>query len=288
MKAQKIVHMKEDAPKVLLIEDLAGYGKISLAAMIPIMSHMGFNIYNLPTALVSNTLDYGKFDILETTGYMKNTLKVWKELGFTFDAICTGMIFSEEQVKLVAEYCLEQKERGVSIYTDPVMGDDGVLYNGVSEKTIGYMRKICSVADVIMPNFTEATFLADMYTGEETVTAGQAREIVDALRKLGSRSVIVTSIDIEGQTCVYGYDYGREEYFTIPFDYVPVHFPGTGDIFSALLVGSLLRGRDLQKSTKYAMDTVRELILWNTDNADKYKGIPIEKYLQEITENLQR
>lgn len=32
---------------------------------------MKFQVYNLPTALVSNTLDYGKFDILETTDYMK-------------------------------------------------------------------------------------------------------------------------------------------------------------------------------------------------------------------------
>ena len=97
MKAKKIVHMKEDSPKILLIEDLAGYGKISLSAMIPIMSHMGYNLYNLPTALVSNTLDYGLFHMLETTGYMRETLKVWKELGFSFDAICTGMIVSEEQ-----------------------------------------------------------------------------------------------------------------------------------------------------------------------------------------------
>ena len=89
--------MKEDSPKILLIEDLAGYGKISLSAMIPIMSHMGYNLYNLPTALVSNTLDYGLFHMLETTGYMRETLKVWKELGFSFDAICTGMIVSEEQ-----------------------------------------------------------------------------------------------------------------------------------------------------------------------------------------------
>lgn len=49
--------------QVLLINDLAGYGKVALSAMIPVLSHMGYNLYNLPTALVSNTLDYGKFDI---------------------------------------------------------------------------------------------------------------------------------------------------------------------------------------------------------------------------------
>lgn len=82
---------------ILLINDMAGYGKVALSAMIPIMSNMKFQVYNLPTALVSNTLDYGKFDILETTGYMKNSMRVWDELGFEFDTIATGFLVSEGQ-----------------------------------------------------------------------------------------------------------------------------------------------------------------------------------------------
>ena len=51
------------------------------------MSYLKYETYNLPTAIVSNTLDYGKFDILDTTQYMKNTLGVWKALDFQFDRI---------------------------------------------------------------------------------------------------------------------------------------------------------------------------------------------------------
>ena len=43
--------------KVLLINDIAGYGKVALSAMLPILSYKGFNLYNLPTAIVSNTLN---------------------------------------------------------------------------------------------------------------------------------------------------------------------------------------------------------------------------------------
>lgn len=50
---------KTKGRQVLLINDLAGYGKVALSAIIPVLSHMGHHIYNLPTALVSNTLDYG-------------------------------------------------------------------------------------------------------------------------------------------------------------------------------------------------------------------------------------
>ena len=53
--------------KVLLINDIAGYGKVALSAMLPILSYKGFNLYNLPTAIVSNTLNYEKFRIEDTT-----------------------------------------------------------------------------------------------------------------------------------------------------------------------------------------------------------------------------
>ena len=74
--------------QILLINDMAGYGKVALSVMIPVLSHLRFETFNLPTALVSNTLDYGQFDILDTTEYMENTLLVWKKLMFSFDAIC--------------------------------------------------------------------------------------------------------------------------------------------------------------------------------------------------------
>lgn len=54
--------------QILLINDMAGYGKVALSVMIPVLSHLKYETFNLPTALVSNTLDYGQFDILETTG----------------------------------------------------------------------------------------------------------------------------------------------------------------------------------------------------------------------------
>ena len=93
--------------QILLINDMAGYGKVATAAMLPILSYFGHPTYNLPTALVSNTLDYGKFNIMDTTDYIRGVFPVWKELGFTFDAIATGFIVSEKQAEIVSRYCLE-------------------------------------------------------------------------------------------------------------------------------------------------------------------------------------
>ena len=69
----------KNQPRILLINDMAGYGKVALSVMIPVFSHMKYETFNLPTVLISNTLDYGNFDILDTTEYMQNTLRVWNE-----------------------------------------------------------------------------------------------------------------------------------------------------------------------------------------------------------------
>ena len=265
--------------QILLINDMAGYGKVATAAMLPILSYFGHPTYNLPTALVSNTLDYGKFNILDTTEYIKGVFPVWKELGFTFDAIATGFIASEAQASIISAYCKEQAAGGTVIYVDPIMGDEGKLYNGVTPATINSMREMLSVAHLCYPNYTEACYLTGTDYSLEGVSAAEARELLDGLRKIGTKSVLITSIHVDGQPCVCGYNHETDEYFQLPYQEIPVRFPGTGDIFSAVLVGHLLDGVSLKDSTQRAMEAVYKLIDANKDNDDKYRGIPLEHYL---------
>ncbi len=270
--------------QILLINDMAGYGKVATAAMLPILSYMGLPTYNLPTALVSNTLDYGKFNILDTTDYIQGVFPVWKELGFSFDAIATGFIASERQAEIVSAYCKQEAAHGTTIFVDPIMGDEGKLYNGVTPATIRSMLEMIAVADLIFPNHTEACYLTDSEYHAEGVSKQEAHTLLDKLHATGAKSVLITSISVEGQHCVAGYNDQRGEYFLLPYTEIPVHFPGTGDIFSAVLIGSLLNGKSLRLSTRIAMDAVYRLIDLNKNNADKNRGIPLENYLNVLDE----
>src|SRR3712207_3479244 len=268
--------------QILLINDIAGYGKVATAAMLPILSYMGHPTYNLPTALVSNTLDYGKFNILDTTDYITGVFPVWKELGFRFDAIATGFIVSERQAQIVSAYCREQAANGTTIYVDPIMGDEGKLYNGVTPETIKHMREMIAVADLTFPNHTEACYLTGREYRPEGVSLKESHELLDALCAFSGKSVLVTSIPVEGQPSVIGYNHKSGQYFMLPYNEIPVHFPGTGDIFSAVLIGHLLDDEPLKDSTRKAMDAVYTFINLNKDNEDKNRGIPLEQYLDEI------
>lgn len=268
--------------QILLINDMAGYGKVALSAMIPVLSHMKHHIYNLPTALVSNTLDYGKFDILETTDYMANTMKVWDELGFSFDAVSTGFIVSERQAELVAGFCEQQKARGTMIFVDPIMGDEGKLYNGVTETTISHMRRLVRVADYIVPNYTEAAYLTGEAYKEDGMTPEEADRLIGKLLEIGAKSIVITSAVIDRNEAVIVYDYDQKKKTILPFTSIPVRFPGTGDIFSSVFMGKIMEETDLVESTQKAMDATKAMIAMNRDNADKFKGIPLESCLEVL------
>lgn len=306
--------MESQNNKILLVYDLAGYGKVALSVMIPIFSHLKFETFNLPTALVSNTFDYGKFDILDTTAYMRNTIGIWDQLGFSFDAICTGFIASKEQSQLVTDYCRRHKERnGAKVFVDPVMADNGFLYNGVTFETVLYLRELCSTADVVLPNITEACFLTGVkVNGEErallgasattttsassaasttsatltrhrlSFSADEIDSIVAGLKDLGAKNVVITSANLEGRSCTIIGKEGQEGWIPFYYKEIPAQFAGTGDTFTSLVASSVMRGNPLEEAVPKAMKVMEYLISTNSQNEDKYKGIPIEQYLDFI------
>ena len=137
----------KNTQQLLLINDMCGYGKVALSAMLPVLSHMGYRIHNLPTALVSDTLNYPKFYIHDTTEYVRESLAIWEDLGFEFDAISTGFIVTEEEARIISDFCHRRAKTGTKVFVDPIMADNGKLYSGVPESTIGLMRSLVECAD---------------------------------------------------------------------------------------------------------------------------------------------
>ena len=112
--------------------------------------------------------------------------------------------------------------------------------------------------------------------------------MLDQLRALGCKSALITSCLINGKNSVAGYNHYNGEYFTLEYEEIPGLFHGTGDLFSAILVGHLLNGESLKTSTRIAMDTVYQLLEINKDMKDWNKGILIEQFLGSLPQPSQR
>ncbi len=286
MEDKKLSGKRESTAKqVMLINDLPGYGKVALAAMVPLLSRMGHYTFQLPTAVVSNTLDFGKFYIQDMTDFMKNTLRIWEELGFDPDCICTGFILSIQQAELIREYiCSRSQGKERLIMVDPIMADGGKLYNGIGMDRVEAMRRLVSCADVMVPNITEATFLTGIRPGSQTGTQKELRQLADGLRSISGKSVVITSaVETESDThLVYGYDHVTDQYFQVPYEYLPVRVAGSGDIFSAVMTGELLAGRSLKAGVEKAVQALTKLIKENQGHLQGYKGIVVERYWEVL------
>lgn len=52
------MHINGRIKKIAAVHDLSGVGRVSLTAVIPILSSMGFQVCPLPTAVLSNHTQY--------------------------------------------------------------------------------------------------------------------------------------------------------------------------------------------------------------------------------------
>lgn len=272
--------------KILLINDMPSYGKVALSAMMPILSYCGYEVYGLPSGLISNTLDYGKYVIEDTTAYLEKSIKVYNDLGFSFDCLCTGFLLNEHQVSIITDY--KKLNPQMKLIVDPIMADDGKLYNGMDEQTVKRFQQLCEVADLMIPNYSESLLISELPLDNMTCTNTQLQMIFERLRKRNARSIVITSCMQEnGQYGVYGYDHILDEQFFCPYEHINIRFAGTGDIFSAILTDGMMKGNTLKKAVLKAIDAVSSLIYINmlqdaSVPTNHFKGLKIEQFLKDI------
>jgi pyridoxine kinase len=134
----------------------------------------------------------------------------------------------------------------------------------------------------MVPNVTEAKFLADKYLEKEDLTSDEAEDLLLTLHSLSGNSVIISSVMMEGQTCTMLYDKGTGKTLALPYRHVEAQFSGTGDVFSAMAIGCYLKGNTLEDSVLKAMNFVSHVIEVNMHCFNPDNGIPIERHLEEL------
>ena len=229
---------------VLLLGDLTGRSRVALRMLCAVLEARGHEVLMLPTALISNTLNLGRHAALDTTDYLLDSLAAWEALGITADLAYIGYITGMEQAQRLASVADGLRERGVPVVLDPILGDGGRKYNSVNEGQVEGMRLLMRHADLITPNLTEACLLA-----EEAYREDGGEVMAETLAQNGC-GVLITSARAEGGDAVIGRT--ADEAFVLPYERVPGHRWGTGDLFTGLLIDGLLLGRTAREAARMA------------------------------------
>lgn len=187
------------------------------------------------------------------------------ELGLDFDAIYTGFLGSERQVRTVEDFIDRTADENTLIFVDPVMGDDGKLYSACFPELVAEMRRLCARADIITPNLTEACLMTDTQYPDLSGLSAEASEkeiglIAEKIKSFTNAECVITGIHFKGGVGTYclGKMYSERARRN--------DYPGTGDLFASVMLAYIIKSGKphseavLCKSAEYASRFTAEVI----------------------------
>ena len=263
--------------RIVTIQDISCVGKCSLTVALPIISAMGIETAVIPTAVLSTHTAFKNFTYRDLTGDLPKIAKHWKQEKFNFDGIYTGYLGSIEQIDILKEFFKQFKTPDNFIFIDPVMADNGKLYAGFDVNFVKEMKKLCKMADIIVPNLTEASYMLEKEY-KEIYSEQEIKDILIELSNLGPKYVVLTGVSFkDNKLGVMSYNKETNEFFTYFKEKIPAKYHGTGDIFASTLVGAITNNNTLEEGLKIAVDYVWETIndTYKTNKKDAY-GVNFE------------
>ena len=271
-------------PRLAMINDIAGFGRCSTTVSLPVISVMKVQVCPVPTSVLSNHLGFPLCHFDDYTSHMRDYIKVWNELGLTFDGLYCGFLGNEEQIDIVQEFV--EMFRPPLFLLDPVMGDHGRAYSSITETHVQKMKELLPLADIITPNITEACLLTGTpwKDGEWTMQelSGLCEKLASlCLKDSVSASIVITGIRQRDSLVNFLWDDGV--YTTVASPIAGASRPGTGDIFASILAADAVRGETLLSSVQKAANFIG-LCIAGSEKAGTpvQEGVVFEKYLAAL------
>ena len=274
--------------RIITVQDISCVGKCSLTVALPVISAMGVEACVLPTAVLSTHTAFKGFTFRDLTADISNITAHWKQEKIGFDAIYTGYLGSFEQIELMHSLISDFGGGSTRVIVDPCMGDNGALYSGFTPDFAKAMAGLCSKADVIVPNLTEASFMLGVPYVADGYTKEYIEDLVQKLAGLGARRVVLKGVSFDDKKIgIVSYDSQNQKISWYFHEKMPQSFHGTGDIFASVLTGALVRGFELQEACRLAADFVVEAIRATLSHKDyNWYGVDFESAIPFLVERL--
>lgn len=284
--------------RIITVQDISCVGKCSLTVALPVISAMGVEACVLPTAVLSTHTAFKGFTFRDLTSDISPIMQHWKEEKIHFDAIYTGYLGSFEQLELMHKLIDNFGSTDTLTIVDPCMADNGNLYSGFTQDFAYAMAKLCSKANVIVPNLTEASYMLGIPYKSEGYDVDYIKNLLKNLAALGCEKVILKGVEfsedqdevkgVKGKIGIAAYDSRTERFSWYFHKKMSQSFHGTGDIFASVLTGALVRGLPLENAYSLAADFVVESIKASLSHEDyNWYGVDFESAFPYLIKRLE-
>ena len=245
-------------PMVAYVSDFSCFGRCSVTVALPILAAMGIQCCPVPTAIFTNHTGYPSFARVDFTGHLDDFIREWRKLGLRFDAIAVGFLASTAQLDFVRRFLEAFQADGTLVVVDPVMGDGGGLYSGYGEELSRRMRDVLDFADILTPNLTEAAILAGL-PYHPAPTDAELAELCGALATERLRRIVISGIPRGDMLANYVFERGQSA-SVVSERRIGGERCGTGDVFSAVLLGAVLQGKPFAEAVAAAAGFVARAV----------------------------
>ncbi len=271
--------------RIALINDITGFGRCSIAVELPIISALKIQACPLPTAILSVHTGFNNYFIDDYTDRMNNYIDSWKLNGLEFDGIATGFLGSEAQIEIVNNFI--ETNINSFIMIDPVMGDHGRLYASYNKSMCIKMRELLKFADLVTPNLTEACELLGIaYPSNGVISDSRlATMAANIAVKTRGRKVVITGVtlDTDDDSSITNFVFDNGNVNLITSHKLGSDRSGTGDVFFAVLAGSIINGEEVVAATRKAADFVTRCIAYAEELKLPWNyGLPFEEFLTDF------
>lgn len=264
--------------KILTIQDISCYGQCSITVALPILSAFGFETAILPSAILStHTSGFKNFTVHDLSDEIPLIVNHWKNEGIKYDVLYSAYLGEVRHIDLVLNIKKELLKDNALFLVDPVMGDNGKLYPAFDINYVEAMKRLVAVADIIIPNLTEACFLVDEPYLEK-YDESYILNILNKLNKMGAKNIVLTGVSYkEGFIGIASLIKGEYHYYE--HRRIPKSYHGTGDVYTSSFLGAYLKNNDIHEAIKLAAEFVVKAIENTLDDPNHNYGVKFEPLL---------
>ncbi|MGI9401553.1 MAG: bifunctional hydroxymethylpyrimidine kinase/phosphomethylpyrimidine kinase [Rhizobiaceae bacterium] len=258
-------------PAIISISSQVARGSVGNRASAFAFGTLGFPAWIVPTVILPYHPGHGKATRIEIdTGQLEKLLSDLEDSPWIEEvgAITTGYIANQEQVGVIAEFISNIRAINPDILylCDPVIGDSKGLY--ISEPTAHEIRnKLLPKASLATPNIYELAWLTeqDELTTHAEIADG-AKQMADNMHPMsasgpfpGTMAVATSTPGLMrgniGNLLIHGKKTILAEHKRLPGP-----GSGAGDLFSAILLATLLDENNVEISLQRAASSVFEVM----------------------------
>ena len=300
--------------KAALLNDISGLGKCSLTADISVVTAMGIQACPVPTGVYTAQTGFPGYEYTELTDMIPSFRRMWKNTNVMPDGILTGFILNEKQADDIGAFIGDFHTDENILLVDPVMADHGRYYANYSPGLLERVRRLAGEADIITPNISELCLLAGVGFGEVLTLAGDGlieklKEISFSLIKGGKadtagagsgpdpdKTIVVTGIPLQGDNgeemlgnLIVDSKDGTVRDGIIKSPYIKKPYSGTGDLFAAVVFGSVINGEDIFTGAALAGEFIAKSVRSAAENdVPSNEGTDYEPYLYTLAGNTRK